>query len=303
MKRYALGETLRASEKGEEGGKRVAIVSVEEFREHIRGVPHRKAMMQFLSHMSYCKAQPFGAHLLGTLCVPVKRTHVEGKVCCGFCLEEGRLFLIGGESELSAPLERLKESRFSPDLSLAGFFCALLNAWTDEDAMFLQGVEEALSDMEEGLLGSLPERFYEALIPCRRDLMALHAYYDQLSNMCESLRASASPLVKEEDRLAFGYQADRAERLLGHVDSLREYLLHIREMYQTQVDVRQSRMMTVLAVISAIFLPLTLLAGWYGMNFSNMPELRWTYGYPALIVVSAVVVLVEIVIFKKNRWL
>lgn len=61
--------------------------------------------------------------------------------------------------------------------------------------------------------------------------------------------------------------------------------------------------MTMLAVISAIFLPLTLLVGWYGMNFAYMPELHWTYGYPVVIALSVVIVVVEIVIFRHNRWL
>ena len=212
MKQYVLGETLYAGDKGEESGKRVTVVSLEEFREHIKGVAHRKAMMQFLSQMAYCKAQMFGSYLLGTLCLPVKHTHVEGKLRCGFCLEEGRLCLIGEESALVGQLERMKESRFALDLSLAGFFCALLHAWTDEDAIFLQSVEENLSAMEEELLASLPNRFYERLIVWRRDLVALHACYDQLSSMGESLRASTSPLIQEEDRLAFGYLSDRAER-------------------------------------------------------------------------------------------
>lgn len=303
MKQYVLGETLYAGDRGEESAKRVTVVSLEEFREHIKGVAHRKAMMQFLSQMAYCKAQMFGSYLLGTLCLPVKHAHVEGKLRCGFCLEEGRLCLIGEESVLVGQLERMKESRFALDLSLAGFFCALLHAWTDEDAIFLQSVEENLSAMEEELLASLPNRFYERLIVWRRDLVALHACYDQLSSMGESLRASTSPLIQEEDRLAFGYLSDRAERFLQHVESLREDLLHIREMYQTQIGVRQSRVMTMLAVISAIFLPLTLLVGWYGMNFAYMPELHWAYGYPVVIALSVVIVVVEIAIFRHNRWL
>ena len=83
-----------------------------------------------------------------------------------------------------------------------------------DSAIFLQSVEENLSAMEEELLASLPNRFYERLIVWRRDLVALHACYDQLSSMGESLRASTSPLIQEEDRLAFGYLSDRAERFL-----------------------------------------------------------------------------------------
>ena len=61
--------------------------------------------------------------------------------------------------------------------------------------------------------------------------------------------------------------------------------------------------MTVLTVITSIFLPLTLIAGWYGMNFANMPELTWRWGYPAVILVSALILIVSLIFFHKKKWL
>ena len=60
--------------------------------------------------------------------------------------------------------------------------------------------------------------------------------------------------------------------------------------------------MRVFTVITAVFLPLSLLAGWYGMNFSNMPELQWKYGYPVFIVVSVAICVGLVVWFKKKKW-
>ena len=61
--------------------------------------------------------------------------------------------------------------------------------------------------------------------------------------------------------------------------------------------------MTVLTVITTIFLPLTLIAGWYGMNFTHMPELTWPYGYPVIIIVSNIIVIVCLIWFKKKKWM
>lgn len=61
--------------------------------------------------------------------------------------------------------------------------------------------------------------------------------------------------------------------------------------------------MKLFTLVTAVFLPLTLLTGWYGMNFTNIPELSWRYGYPAAIVVSVVVVVLLLWHFKKKRWL
>ena len=72
---------------------------------------------------------------------------------------------------------------------------------------------------------------------------------------------------------------------------LREYSLQISEAYQTQIDIRQNIVMKVLTTVTAIFLPLSLIAGWYGMNFKHMPELCWRYGYHYVFLLSIIVVI------------
>ena len=61
--------------------------------------------------------------------------------------------------------------------------------------------------------------------------------------------------------------------------------------------------MTVLTVVTSIFLPLTLIAGWYGMNFRYMPELKWRYSYPIVIAISIVIVVVCLIWFKRKKWM
>ena len=92
-------------------------------------------------------------------------------------------------------------------------------------------------------------------------------------------------------------------RLQDRVTSLREYVAQLRDLIQARLDVKQNKIMTVLTVITSIFLPLTLIAGWYGMNFKYMPELEWRWSYPAVIVISAVIVVVCLWWFKKKKWL
>ena len=84
---------------------------------------------------------------------------------------------------------------------------------------------------------------------------------------------------------------------------LREYSLQISEAYQTQIDIRQNIVMKVLTVVTAIFLPLSLIAGWYGMNFQYMPELHWHYGYLYVFILSIIVVIGCLWIFKKKKFL
>ncbi|RHO56200.1 hypothetical protein DW094_06125 [Ruminococcaceae bacterium AM07-15] len=79
-----------------------------------------------------------------------------------------------------------------------------------------------------------------------------------------------------------------------------EHLL--RELFQALQDARQNRVMGLLTVVTTLFLPLTLLTGWYGMNFARMPELQWRYGYLALIVVAGALVALEVAFFKKKKF-
>ena len=74
------------------------------------------------------------------------------------------------------------------------------------------------------------------------------------------------------------------------------------QIFQAEIDIRQNRIMKAFTIVTTIFLPLTLVAGWYGMNFAHMPELTWRYGYPAIIAVSAVIVLLSLWVMKKKTF-
>ena len=83
---------------------------------------------------------------------------------------------------------------------------------------------------------------------------------------------------------------------------LREYASQISTEYQAQIDIAQNRIMKTLTIVTTVFLPLSLIAGWYGMNFAYMPELHWTFGYPAVILLSAVVVCICLYFFKRRHF-
>ena len=89
----------------------------------------------------------------------------------------------------------------------------------------------------------------------------------------------------------------------NHVHLLRENILQLRELYQSLQDAQQNKTMCILTVVTTLFLPLTLLTGWYGMNFVNMPELQWKYGYMAVIVIAVITVILEFIYFKKKKLL
>ena len=84
--------------------------------------------------------------------------------------------------------------------------------------------------------------------------------------------------------------------------SLREYAMQVQDVYQSEISIHQNNVMKFLTVVTTIFLPLTLIAGWYGMNFYNMPELGWKYGYPVVSGISLVIVAICLWFFKKKKF-
>ena len=133
--------------------------------------------------------------------------------------------------------------------------------------------------------------------------MDLRVHYEQLIDLSQELEENENEFFREENLRYFHMFTERIVRLQELVTGQREYIMQLRDLMQTQLDVKQNRIMTLLTVITSIFMPLTLIAGWYGMNFRYMPELEWRYGYPAVIAVSVVVVVLCLFWFKKKKWM
>ena len=196
----------------------------------------------------------------------------------------------------------------------------LLHLLIQDDVIQLERLEEGLFSLEEELLKRIPENFQERTARYRRRLFTLHTYYEQLANLADKMEDDPDLMQQGKTVREWGWLAEKAERLHDHVETLREYLLQIRELYLsrtaeqqnrimtlltviTQIEIRQNKIMKSLTIVTAIFLPLTLIAGWYGMNFPNMPELHWRYGYIAVIAVSTLTVILEILYFRKKKML
>ncbi|MGI5850236.1 MAG: CorA family divalent cation transporter, partial [Christensenellales bacterium] len=139
------------------------------------------------------------------------------------------------------------------------------------------------------------------IISLRNRLMAFKRYYEQLLNIFDDLQENENEIVQKSSLRYLKIFSGRIERLYHTVLNLRDYVTQVREAYQAEVDISLNKIMKIFTVITAIFLPLTLIAGWYGMNL-QMPEFGWPFGYPMVIILSVAVVVFCILYFKKNKW-
>ena len=163
-------------------------------------------------------------------------------------------------------------------------------------------MEQEITSLEdEILLNRQKVDYVRRIIVLRKRLMVLRRYYEQLLDVFSYIDGNENGLFEKRSLRAFRILAGKADRLYHNVLGLRDYVTQIREAYQAEVDINLNTTMKIFTVITAIFLPLTLVAGWYGMNF-NMPEYQSPYGYPIVIAVSLIVVAACLLFFKKRKW-
>ena len=128
-------------------------------------------------------------------------------------------------------------------------------------------------------------------------------HYNQLIDLGEELEENENNFFSQKNLRYFRLFISRVERFNDRAASLRDYTVQIRDLYKSHLDIKQNRIMTVLTVITSIFMPLTLIAGWYGMNFKYMPELDWKWSYPVVTGVCLLIVIIALIFFKKKKWL
>jgi magnesium transporter len=276
----------------------LVTMPTDEFREKKGDFAFHKDMLHSLGSIRYCKAELYKDRIIGTLRVPRKEAQRAPELSFGFCLTAGTLYIIEDKGEYKTLISRLIKHSSGVERP-SQLLLRLLELLTENDVPYMMHIEAELERMEDELSGKTPDDFFRRLTRHRQKLSELGAYYGQLSDIGERLSDEVcAPVV--HDCTAWEKFARRAERLQDHAELVAESALQLRELYQSEQDSRQNRIMGLLTVVTTLFLPLTLLTGWYGMNFRNMPELTWRCGYAVAAAVALVIVVIEILWLRKH---
>jgi magnesium transporter len=127
--------------------------------------------------------------------------------------------------------------------------------------------------------------------------------FNQLVGIGETLEENENDLFSEENLRYFAVFAAKAQRLSGEASEMAENLVHVREAYEAGLNYNMNKTMQFFTVIATIFMPLTLLVGWFGMNFTNMPLIQSEYGYPFIIIVSILLVAANLYWFHRKKYM
>ena len=241
--------------------------------------------------------------LTGSFSIP-DRTDISGiRHTFSFALDEKGIVLVddsGYAEELVQTIARTKKWRLP---GLERFLYDLLEMTIQQDLALLGKTEHRLNQLEEDILNGEIESYPAEMNDIRGNLLDLRIHYEQLIDLGQELEENENGFFKDENLRYFHMFTERVIRLQDTVSGQREYVTQLRDLIQSHLDVRQNRIMTVLTVITSIFLPLTLIAGWYGMNFKYMPELEWRFSYPLIIVISILIVVLCLFWFRKKKWM
>lgn len=207
-------------------------------------------------------------------------------------------------TEENALLNEIYKGILSKDIkvdSLGRILYIFFDRLTVDDSYKLENIEQEIEELEEALITSEKDNCIREIIFLRKKLLKLKRYYEQFINITELLEENENGLLDKKILRYYRMLSNRINRSYQSVINLRDYVTQVREAYQAQVDINQNKLMKMYTIITTIFFPLTLIVGWYGMNV-NVPEFNWVYGYPFVITLSIVVILLCIIWFKKKRW-
>lgn len=210
--------------------------------------------------------------------------------------EQSIFFICENERSLKKVNELFK-SDDSIEKIIYNFFAGLIK----KDTNYLESLEEEITELEDDLLTGTKKDCTKEIIRYRRELLQLKKYYEQLNRIFEGLVENQNNLITKDSLRYFTILDSRIDRLFSNVLNVRDYVTQVREAYQAQIDIEQNNIMRIFTVITSIFLPLTLIVGWYGMNL-KMPEFSWNYGYLFVIGLSILITIICLIIFKRKKW-
>ncbi len=186
---------------------------------------------------------------------------------------------------------------------------ALIDALVDQYFPLLETFGEHLEDLEEELIEDPDPETLQKIYRARRELLLLRRAAWPQREVINTLERDESGLIKHETKVFLRDCYDHTIQALDIIETYRELAAGMLDVYLSSISNRMNEVMKVLTIMASIFIPLTFLAGIYGMNFHpeagwmNMPELNWAFGYPAVLVVMVAIAGVMLYVFRRKGWL
>ncbi len=208
------------------------------------------------------------------------------------------------EGDVFGPVrERIRKGKGRIRKSASDYLAyALMDMIVDHYFWVLEELGESVEAFQDAVLVNPEPTILEAVHNLKRQVIHIRKSVWPVREISAALLRSESGLIRQETQLYLRDVYDHTIQVVETVETFREVLASVLDIYLSSVNNRMSEVMKVLTVIATIFIPLTFLAGVYGMNFEFMPELEWRYAYPAVWSVFIIVGFGMVAWFKHKKW-
>lgn len=217
-----------------------------------------------------------------------------------FYIAKGRMLFLDYDDIVIQTLRQWK--KWNTRLSMEQLIYRIMASLVEDDVITLDNIYKQLAALEEEIPKDNARFFLQRMYAMKHTIYQMFRYYHQLTEFAQELMDCGGTCFDEEGIAIFSDFSSRTQRLAEDIEIMREYAMEIWEIYQSQINIRQNDIMKVLTIVTTIFLPLSLLTGWYGMNFAYMPEIRWMYGYPMVMGIALFIIVFCLVLFKKKKY-
>jgi len=259
--------------------------------------------LDITSEIHSTKAEVNYDSLTGTFSIPDRKDISGENSRFAFALDEKGIVFIDDSGTAEKIIQGIIKTKRWTKPSLERFIYDFLEEIISIDQTILERFDAELDEMEDNILAGNEDNYPKRLSEIRSNLRDMRIHYEQLEDLGQELEENENNFFSHDNVRYFHLFTQRIVRLHDTTAALRDYTAQIRELYQSQLDIKQNRIMTILTIVTTIFMPLTLIAGWYGMNFKYMPELEYKASYPIVIAISIIIVIVSLVFFRKKKWL
>jgi len=200
--------------------------------------------------------------------------------------------------------ERIRRDRSRiRELDADYLFYALIDIVVDAYFLVLEGYGDDIEELEIQLTGESSPELLQTLGSRKRELLLMRKAVWPVRELLATLRREESPLIGNAVLTFLNDVHDHCIQVIDTVETLREMLSGLHDLYLSSLSQRMNEVMKVLTVIATIFIPLSFLVGVYGMNFDHLPELHLSWGYPGLWLVMTAIAAGMLNFFRRRRWL
>jgi magnesium transporter len=180
---------------------------------------------------------------------------------------------------------------------------ALLDAIVDNYFLVLEKLGERVEGLEEELITEPGQQTLHEMHALKREMIYVRRSVWPLREVVSGLERVESPLIKQSTGIFLRDVYDHTIQVIDTVETYRDMLSGMLDIYLSSVSNRMNQVMKVLTIIATIFIPLTFVAGIYGMNFRFMPEIEWRWGYFVVLGIMLAIGLLMVISFKRKRWM